>query len=66
MDNNSWNELYSAAKSVLNPRKISERMEAGGVAAAIESDDELRRKKNCRLRRAHPTVVDMKGNFYTR
>ena len=37
MDNNAWDELYSAAKSVLNPRKISEWMEAGGVAAAIES-----------------------------
>lgn len=38
MDNNAWDELYSAAKSVLNPRKISEWMEAGGVAAAIESE----------------------------
>ncbi len=32
-----WNTLYEAAKSVLNPRKISEWMEAGGVAAAIET-----------------------------
>ena len=32
-----WNELYEAAKKVLNPREISEFMEAGGVAAAIES-----------------------------
>ena len=38
MENNIWDELYSAAKSVLNPRKISEWMEAGGVAAAIESE----------------------------
>ena len=38
MDNNAWDELYSAAKSVLNPRKISEWMEAGGVASAIESE----------------------------
>ena len=38
MDNNAWDELYSAAKSVLNPRKISEWMEAGGVAAEIESE----------------------------
>ena len=38
MDNNAWDELYSAAKSVLNPRTISEWMEAGGVAAAIESE----------------------------
>ena len=34
---NIWNELYSAAKAVLDPRKISEMMEAGGVAAAIEA-----------------------------
>lgn len=32
-----WNQLYDAAKTVLNPRGISEWMEAGGVAAAIES-----------------------------
>lgn len=32
-----WNELYEAAKKVLNPREISEFMETGGVAAAIES-----------------------------
>ena len=30
MENNIWDELYSAAKSVLNPRKISAWMEAGG------------------------------------
>lgn len=36
--NEIWNELYKEAKSVLNPRGISEWMEAGGVAAAIESD----------------------------
>ncbi len=34
---NKWNELYIAAKTVLNPRKISEWMEAGGVSVAIES-----------------------------
>ncbi len=32
-----WNILYDEAKKVLNPRKISEWMEAGGVAAAIET-----------------------------
>ncbi|MBQ8161542.1 MAG: cytidine deaminase [Clostridia bacterium] len=32
-----WKELYQAAKSVQNPREISERIYAGGVAAAIES-----------------------------
>lgn len=32
-----WEELYSEAKKVLKPRKVSEMMEAGGVAAAIES-----------------------------
>lgn len=32
-----WNEMYEAAKAVLNPRIVSEMMEAGGVAAAIEA-----------------------------
>lgn len=32
-----WNELYNAAKAVLNPRKVSNYIDAGGVAAAIES-----------------------------
>lgn len=32
-----WIELYEEAKKVLKPRKISEWVEAGGVAAAIES-----------------------------
>ncbi len=32
-----WIELYQAAKDVQNPRDISERISAGGVAAAIES-----------------------------
>lgn len=32
-----WTELYAEAKKVLKPRKVSEMMEAGGVAAAIES-----------------------------
>ena len=36
MDEN-WSRLYQEAKRVLNPRKISEWVEAGGVAAAIES-----------------------------
>lgn len=34
---NNWENLYNKAKSVLNPRKVSEWVEAGGVAAAIES-----------------------------
>ena len=32
-----WEELYSEAKKVLNPRSVSKIIEAGGVAAAIES-----------------------------
>ena len=32
-----WKELYQVAKAVQNPRDISERISAGGVAAAIES-----------------------------
>ncbi len=33
-----WKDLYQAAKAVQNPREISERIYAGGVAAAIESE----------------------------
>ncbi len=33
-----WRNLYDEAMNVLNPRKISEWMEAGGVAAAVESE----------------------------
>lgn len=33
-----WNKLYEAAKAVQNYRKISNYIEAGGVAAAIESE----------------------------
>ncbi len=32
-----WNEMYAAAKAVQNYRKISDYVEAGGVAAAILS-----------------------------
>lgn len=32
-----WTELYEAAKKVLDPRKVSDIIEAGGVAAAVES-----------------------------
>ena len=32
-----WNELFKAAKAVQNDRKISDYVEAGGVAAAILS-----------------------------
>ena len=34
---NKWKELYEAAKQVLNPRDVSKIIEAGGVAAAVES-----------------------------
>lgn len=34
---NIWTVLYMEAKKVLNPHRISEIMEAGGVAAAIEA-----------------------------
>ena len=33
-----WKNLYDEAMKVLNPRKISDWMEAGGVAAAVESE----------------------------
>lgn len=32
-----WKELYNAARAVLKPRNVSRFIEAGGVAAAIES-----------------------------
>ena len=32
-----WTELYQAACAALQPRKVSEWIEAGGVAAALES-----------------------------
>lgn len=34
-DKDTWNELYEKCKEVLNPRKISDSVDAGGVAAAI-------------------------------
>ena len=34
----SFDELYEKAKSVLNPRRLSELAEAGGVGAAIPSE----------------------------
>ena len=36
--NDIWTKLYNEAKKVLNPRKVSEIVEAGGVAAAIEAE----------------------------
>lgn len=33
-----WKKLYEAAKSVLAPRAVSSIIEAGGVAAAVESE----------------------------
>ena len=32
-----WEDLYKAAKNVQNPREVSKRIYAGGVAAAIEA-----------------------------
>ena len=37
--NNIWKELYVKAKSVLNPREVSKSIEAGGVAAAILTEE---------------------------
>jgi cytidine deaminase len=34
----SFDQLYEAAKSVVNPRKLSKHAEAGGVGAAILSE----------------------------
>ncbi len=33
-----WNKMYQAAKAVQNDRKISDYIDAGGVAAAVLSD----------------------------
>lgn len=38
MMDNIWKEMRSAAEAVLNARKISEYIEAGGVAAAVCSE----------------------------
>lgn len=35
--NNIWEEMYKEAKSVQNPREISNNIYAGGVAAAVQS-----------------------------
>ena len=35
---NIWSKMYYAAKAVQNDRRISEYVEAGGVAAAVLSD----------------------------
>ena len=35
MEKEIWMQLYHEAKKVLNPRTISESVEAGGVAAAL-------------------------------
>lgn len=32
-----WNALYDEAKRALNPRKVSDMVDAGGVAAAVEA-----------------------------
>ena len=32
-----WNKLHEAAMEVLHPREVSKMIEAGGVAAAVES-----------------------------
>lgn len=34
---NIWDKLYREANGVLNPRKVSDLIESGGVAAAIEA-----------------------------
>lgn len=33
-----WTRLYQEARKVLRPRKVSEMLETGGVAAAVESE----------------------------
>lgn len=38
MQNEIWTTLYNAALAVLNDRKISDYVEAGGVAAAVEAE----------------------------
>lgn len=35
--NEIWTQLYNAAMKVVNPREVSSSIEAGGVAAAVES-----------------------------
>ena len=33
-----WKEMYEAAKAVQNPRRVSDYVDAGGVAAAVLSE----------------------------
>ena len=33
-----WDKLYEKAMKVLNPRKISDIVEVGGVASAVEAE----------------------------
>ena len=33
-----WQDMYQAALNVLNPREVSSKIEAGGVAAAVVSE----------------------------
>lgn len=35
----TFDELYNRAKSVINPRRLSDEAEAGGVGAALLTDD---------------------------
>lgn len=37
MLNDNWRVVYNAAKTVVNPKKISEQMCSGGVGAAVVS-----------------------------
>ena len=37
MPNDIWNRLYDAAMKAIKPREVSRFIEAGGVAAAVES-----------------------------
>ena len=37
MERSIWDELYHAAMAVIRPRQVSRVIEAGGVAAAVES-----------------------------
>lgn len=48
-----WKDLFDAAKVVQNGRKISEYVQAGGVAAAILSSTGKIYTGVCKIGRAH-------------
>jgi cytidine deaminase len=43
----TFDDLYNAAKSVINPRKLSGSADAGGGGAALLSDSGAAKRRGC-------------------